>query len=56
MSQRPAKVNAANMFWYPDYSENMDNTNLIERKRFKIALNNLDAYERLKICAPIFEK
>lgn len=54
-SQRPAKVNAANMFWYPDYSENMDNTNQIKRKRFKIALNNLDAYKRLKIRAPIFE-
>lgn len=50
--QRSAKVNAANVFRYPDYSENTVNINQIERKSFKIAANNLDGYKRRQIWAP----
>lgn len=50
--RRSARVNAANVFWYPDHSKNTVNTNQIKRRSFKRASNNSDAYKRLKNLSP----
>lgn len=54
--RRSARVNAANVFWYPDHSKNTVNTNQIKRRSFKRASNNSDAYKRLKNLYPCLQR